>query len=252
MENRPIVIMAAIDKEIDFLLKKLEKRKLEKYNIYEFYEGELYNYPVVLVYSKVGVINATLATYIAITKYNPIAIINEGIAGAHGKNIHTKDIIIGKECFNIVSSRTPIKTIGEGSNSLEWTNLSFIADEENRELYWKADERLVNIAKNTEYNEGKMYVGIIGSGDVWNNEADRILMLNEKYKTLCEEMEGIGIYTVANNFKVPVLGVRVISNNEVLGERYDRSTGLYSQEFAYELIKNIINSESFINKKGNI
>ena len=248
LEKRPIVIICAIDKELDFLLKNLDKRKLEKVNIYEFYEGEFYNYPVVIVYAKVGVINATLATYISITKYNPIAIINAGIGGAHSKDIHVKDVIIGEECFNIVSCRTPEKSIGEGSNSLEWTNLSFIADEENRELYWKADKRLVDIAKNTIYEEGKKYVGVIGSGDIWNNEADRILMLNQKYRTLCEEMEGIGIYTVANNFQIPVLGIRVISNNEILGEKYDRNTGLYSQKFAYELIKNIINSENFMEK----
>lgn len=73
-------------------------------------------------------------------------------------------------------------------------------------------------------------------GDVWNQEADKILMLHQKYGTLCEEAEGIAVYTVANDFGIPVLGIRVISNNEILEEPYDRNTGLKSQEFTYELI----------------
>ena len=61
-------------------------------------------------------------------------------------------------------------------------------------------------------------------------------MLHQKYGTFCEEMEGIAVYTIANDFGIPVLGIRVISNNEILEEPYDRNTGLKSQEFTYELI----------------
>lgn len=73
-------------------------------------------------------------------------------------------------------------------------------------------------------------------GDIWNREADKILMLLQKYGTLCEEAEGIAVYTVANDFGIPVLGIRVISNNEILNEPYDRNTGLKAQQFTYELI----------------
>ena len=73
-------------------------------------------------------------------------------------------------------------------------------------------------------------------GDIWNREADKILMFHQKYGTLCEEAEGIAVYTIANDFEIPVLGVRVISDNEILDEPYDRNTGLKSQEFTYELI----------------
>jgi adenosylhomocysteine nucleosidase len=85
-----------------------------------------------------------------------------------------------------------------------------------------------------------VHVGTLGSGDVWDKETDRILMLNKKYGTLCEDMESIGIYTVSNMFNIPVIGIRIVSNNEILEEEYDRSIGRKSQEFTYEFIKKII------------
>lgn len=65
-------------------------------------------------------------------------------------------------------------------------------------------------------------------------------MFSEKYQTLCEEMEGYAIAKVSNSYKIPMINIRAISNNEVLGEKYVRKVGRYSQEFTMELLKNII------------
>ena len=64
-------------------------------------------------------------------------------------------------------------------------------------------------------------------------------MFNQKYKTLCEEMEGYAVSKVASTYGVPFINIRVISNNEILGESYKREVGKYSQEFTLELVKNI-------------
>jgi adenosylhomocysteine nucleosidase len=100
-------------------------------------------------------INAAVATHIAIEKYNPIAIINEGTAGGHGRNVHKGDIVIGKKCINILSSQIPFKKENEGSNSLDWELVNFISGEENRLIYQKADENLVRIAKQVEFPSRK-------------------------------------------------------------------------------------------------
>ncbi len=247
MEIKPIVIIAAMQEESDFLINKLKNAKCENVGKYKFYEGFINNYPVVICESLVMSINAAIATHIAIEKYNPIAILNEGTAGAHEKTIHKGDIVIGEKCINITSCKTPNKKAGEGSNSLDWKLVNFISGEENKLEYQYGDKRLINIAKQVTYTEGMVYFGTIGSGDVWNNEIDRILWLNREYKTLCEEMEGIAVYTVANNFNIPVLGIRIISNNEILGEEFDKNLGLKSQEFTYELILKMI-QEKYLDK----
>ena len=53
-------------------------------------------------------------------------------------------------------------------------------------------------------------------------------------------MEGIGVYKVCNRLNVPVISFRVISNNEILGMRYDVSYGKKSQIFSYEFVKRYI------------
>jgi adenosylhomocysteine nucleosidase len=240
MEKRPIVVMAAMEVEADFLASKLENVKETEVNKYKFYEGTVNGYPVVVCRCLVMTINAAVATYIAIEKYNPIAIISQGTAGGSGENIHKGDIVIGEKCINIISSKTPYKKEGEGSNSLEWELCNFISGEEDRLVYQYADENLIELAKQVEYKDGNIHTGIIGSGDIWSSEIDRIKMLNQKYGVLCEEMEGIAIYILANNFNIPVIGIRVISDNEILREEYDRNLGRKSQEFAYSLIQKMI------------
>ena len=240
MKKKPILIVAAMDVEFELLKNKLENLKVSKINKYNFYEGTIDDYPVVICNCLIMSINASIATTLAIHKYNPLVIINEGTSGGHGQNVHKGDIVIGENCINILSAGTPRKEKGEGSNSLEWVLTTFITEKPNRLIYQQANSKLVNLAKSVEYLEGKVHIGTIGSGDIWDREYDRMEMLNKKYGTLCEDMEANAIYTVANQFNIPVIGIKIVSNNEGLGECYERSTGVKSQEFSYELIKKII------------
>ena len=75
------------------------------------------------------------------------------------------------------------------------------------------------------------------AGDIWNMEADRIMLLHKKYGILCEDMESISVYTISNLYNVPVISIRVISNNEILNEEYERDLGIESQKIVKELIK---------------
>ena len=223
MEKRPILIMTSMKVEAEFLLQKLKNKVCEKVGKYSFYEGTIENYPVVVCHCHIHSVNSAVATYVGIEKYSPIAIISQGTAGAHGKNIHIGDIVIGEKCVNIVCSRTPRKKEGEGSNSLEWDLVNFIEGEDNRLIYQYGDNHLIELAKKVNYTDGKIHFGTYG--------------------TLCEEMEGIAVYSIANDFEIPVLGIRVISNNEILEEPYDRNTALKSQEFTYKLILEIVKEE---------
>lgn len=63
--------------------------------------------------------------------------------------------------------------------------------------------------------------------------------MNEKYGILCEEMEGIAVYSVANQYGIPVIDIRVISDNEILKEEYDRKVSIRVQEFTMNLLKEI-------------
>lgn len=235
--ERTIMIMGAMeDAELNLLKENLENIEIYNEKGYKFYKGKILDKDIVLCCTKVGTINAALATQIGILKFNPNIIIGQGIAGGHGYNVHVKDIVIGTEIININTIETVKKEIKQGSNSLEWKLNSFENDIDENIIIEKSNEILVEIAKKVKYDYGKVLCGKIGSGDVWNKETDRILMFNEKYNTLCEEMEGYSIAKVSKIYNIPFIIIRAISNNEILGEKYAREVGKYTQEFVLEIL----------------
>ena len=86
----------------------------------------------------------------------------------------------------------------------------------------------------------------MGSGDVWNNEKDRLLWLSEKYDIICEDMETISTYQIGLKFNIPTIGIRILSNNLLLGEEYDKSVGKIGQEYIYNLVKRTIGTDLFV------
>ena len=70
--------------------------------------------------TRMGMSNSAAATAIAIERYKPIAIINQGTSGGHDPKLNVYDIILGKYAANIGAFKTPSKAVGVGSNSLEW------------------------------------------------------------------------------------------------------------------------------------
>ena len=236
MSIKPILISAAVDTELNYLLEKLENKMEKNLHGYSFWEGIYSSYPVIIYKTEVGTINATISTVLAIKEYDPLFIINTGTAGSHRKDIVPKDIVIGKEIISIDSYKAENKAEGEGSNSLEWEQPGF-----KFEKVINCDSKLLDfVNSNNFYNDGKVHIGRIGSGNVFNKEVDKINELHESLNTICEEMEGIGVYKTCEKLEVPKISFMVISNNEIVGLSYDTSYGLYGQKFTYEFVKKYI------------
>ena len=49
-------------------------------------------------------------------------------------------------------------------------------------------------------------------------------------------MEIAGVYSVADSFKIPVVGVRIISNNSLLDEGYDPAIASECQKLICKII----------------
>lgn len=251
MEKRPILISVAMENELDFLVNRLVNKKEKKILDYRVFEGEIDLYPIVIVETLVGLVNAAIALTKIIDIYKPILIINQGTAGSHEYNIHKFDLVIGKEVVSINSIKTNVMQLGRGVNPLDW-NIGEYVGTKNEVIVYQATEELITIVESMEnkYQYGKVHYGRIGSGDVWNREIDRIKWINKKLKTSCEEMEALSVYKIANMNNIPVLAIKVISNNEILQEKYDTLTANACQEFVYEYIKEYIRLNlNVINRK---
>lgn len=242
-EKRPILLQGAMEVEIKYFKEIVsDLEEIEIYG-YKFYKGRYEEYPVVISKTNVGLIEGAIATFIGITNFNPKAIINQGTAGGCSKNAHNYDIIVGEKCININSYITKKREETQGSMPLEWELLTF-KDGKDELVELKADNSLLDIALkcDSKYNKGNVIAGIIGSGDVWDNEIDRIKWFNERYNVECEDMETVSTYSVCNKLDVPVIGIRVISDNEILKEEYDKNIGIESQKYTIEVVKELIKS----------
>jgi len=241
MDRRPILIQGAIDIEINYLISILENKEEICIGTYKFYKGTIDDYPVIVSKTKIGQTNAGASTSIAILKYDPIMIINQGTAGGHGRKIHKGDIVVGNDYINLTAFRIERREEGTGANLEGWQMRAFYTDNQHH-IYNIADERLVKIAGKLrdQYEFGKVYKGRIASGEIWNRESDRIMYIYNTYKTLCEEMETGAVYTIAKNFKVPVIGIRVITNNEVLKETYDKTFAKHIAEKCQNYVEKIV------------
>ncbi len=209
-----IMIMGAMkDVELNLILDNLTDVKIHEEVCCTFYEGRLFDKNVVVCHSNIGSVHAAVATFAGIKKYRPTAIIGIGVAGAHREDIHREELVIATSVINL--------------NSLDYELKKFDSSKE-----------LLEMMKNSQVNSNsKVHYGTIGSGDVWTKDAEKIKVFNEKYLTLCEEMESAAIYEVAKRFDVPVVSIRAISNNEITGEEYVRETGAIAQRFLFELLK---------------
>lgn len=126
---RPIIIQAPMPIEGENFAKKLQNVKEEKSGSFIFLIGTLDHYPVIVTKTGKGMENTAAATAVAIERYNPIAIINQGTSGGHDASLNVFDIVLGKRVTNIGSMKTPELAEGEGSDPFKWIPMDLLASE---------------------------------------------------------------------------------------------------------------------------
>jgi adenosylhomocysteine nucleosidase len=246
-ETAPVVVQGAMPIETDRLVSRLDAVKIETVGGWTFWRGLIDAYPVVVSRTRKGVSNVAAATTIAVERYRPIAIINQGTAGGHDPELRVYDIVLGHYSVNLGAFKTAHRKRGECSNTLEWHPLDLLASEGSaaedpaarRMRRFEADERLLAAAQSVKhlYGKGRVVAGVIGSSDLWNSELDRIEQLHRQYETSVEEMETASAAQIAGAFQIPFLGVRVLSNNITNGGTYDGTTGEACQEYVYHVVR---------------
>ncbi|WP_375137324.1 5'-methylthioadenosine/S-adenosylhomocysteine nucleosidase [Cytobacillus oceanisediminis] len=248
--QRPILIQGPMPIEAEKFAQRLDKVKVEKSGTFVFYIGKLDKYPVIVAKTGKGMENTAAATAVAIEKYEPIAIINQGTSGGHDPSLNVFDIVLGKRTTNIGSLKTGHLEENEGIEPTNWIPMDLMASEGSagedpnaeKARYYEGDEDLLAAANavKDKYTKGKIVEGTIGSADVWNNEVDRIKWFHENYGTSVEEMEGAAAAQIAKAYDVPFLGIRVLSNNKTNGGQYNPNTAEANQDYVYEVVKQYI------------
>ena len=250
--QRPILIQGAMTAEVGNLIKALENPVVYWHMHYLFVAGTYKNYPVVVSRTGIGMENAAASTVLAVEKFNPIAVINQGTAGAYSPNLHIYDIVIGDKSINCSAYKEEYSAAGEyditkqilrgipAYDKDDKTSTEFVRFSE-----FKPDEKLLKVAQTTAAlnRNWNVTLGTIGSANGWNNAIDHINFLRDNYGVDCEEMETNAVAQMCHTADVPFISIRIISDNSVTGEPFELATALPCQDFsllvAEKLIRNI-------------
>ena len=242
----PIVVQGAMVSETERLIALLESPTIERIGGWTFWRGTIDGYPVIVSRTNKGMSNAAAATALAIERFRPRAIINQGTAGGHDPALKVYDIVIGSASLNVGAFRAMFRKRGEGSAPLEWIPLDLLAEGSaisqtapKLPSRFEADPALLEVARSvrTSYTRGTVVDGIIGSSDMWIDELDRVAQFHERFGTSVEEMETASAAQVAAQFAVPFVGIRVLSDNITNASTYDPKAGEACEQFVHTVVK---------------
>jgi adenosylhomocysteine nucleosidase len=247
---RPIILQGAMQLEIEKLAGRLDTPSVERVGGWTFWRGSVDGYPVIVSKTLKGMSNAAAATVIAVERYHPGAIVNQGTAGGHDPNLHLYDIVVGASAVNIGAFKSRYRAAGRGSSPFDWMPLDLMASDGSagndpnarKPARFQADGPLLAAARRAKgtYTRGRVVEGVIGSSDVWNDEVDRVAWFHTTFGTMVEEMETASAAQIASLFDVPFLGIRVVSDNIRNGGAYDPNTGEACEDYVYQVVKSYV------------
>ena len=115
---RPVLVQGAMPSETELLVGRLDGASVDRIGGWTFWRGTMDGYPVIVSKTLKGMSNAAAATALAIERYQPIAIINQGTAGGHIPTLRVYDIVLGTSAVNLGAFKSPRRPAGQGSNTL--------------------------------------------------------------------------------------------------------------------------------------
>ncbi len=249
--TKAILLQAAMKTELAQLLQAMPPQRTEVLGGYVYHHCEFQGYPVICSETEIGMVNASSACSLALSQYPIACILNQGLAGSHRVDLGVGDIVLGAEAVTINSHQKPLQ---EEISVPDWLPYDFFHPETEEELEISADdhgkrelapsipcsEELLSIFAQAPYEGGQKLVGIVGTGDVWNRENDFITLLAQRRGSYCEDMESFAVYQIAKRWAVPVLGLRIISNNELTGAGYSPCEAGKLQNFLLQQLPMVI------------
>ena len=210
-----IAIMGAMPEEIEPIISKLKNVKETVYAANKYYEGTYNGTEVVVAYSKIGKVFATLTATILVEKFACNTLLFSGVAGAISDELKIGDLIIAdgvaQHDLDITAFGHPYGYVPEG------------------EVCIPTDVALRNIAKDVAKEKGlTLKEGIIATGDQFVANAERKDWIGKTFKADALEMEGAAVAVACSSLNIPFFILRAISDTADMDASFDFDTFLES------------------------
>jgi len=195
-----IAIMGAMPEEVEPIVSKLDYVKRTNYAANTYYEGTYNGQEVVVAYSKIGKVFASLTATILIEKFGCEKLLFSGVAGAISDELNIGDLIIAdglcQHDLDITAFGHPFGYVPEG------------------EVCIPTDVTLRNVAKEVAKAKGLVLKeGVIATGDQFVDNADRKNWIGDTFKADALEMEGASVAVVCSSLDTPFFILRAISDS---------------------------------------
>ena len=251
MGERPIGILAAMPEEVRHLGQALTVDDKVVRGAYAFRQGRLDEVPVVLVEAGIGKVNTALVATLLFDHFGCRMALLTGVAGGLDPNIGIGDVVVADRLIEhdygavvdgeIRSYRPGAAPVGESREPLAYPLEPAILELLRRRLGGLDLPSLPASVTGETARQPAIRFGTILSGDQFINcEATR-QRLFKRFEAQAVEMEGAALAQVAEQFGVPCIDVRCVSDLAGADSHLDFAAFLpYAAESAAQVLRRIV------------
>jgi adenosylhomocysteine/aminodeoxyfutalosine nucleosidase len=226
-----IGIMGAMVEEIEPLLEFFKEYETIEYAKNRYYKTNYNGHNIVIAYSKIGKVFASLTATIIIEKFGVEKLLFSGVAGAIDSSLKIGDLIVAR---GLVQHDLDITAFGHPYGYVPEGEVCILADEELLKISKDVAKEL-----NLELKEG-----IIATGDQFIASNEKKEWIEKTFKAQALEMEGASVAVVCDALNVPFFILRAISDSADMDAGFDfdeflNSSAKVSADFIVRMVEKI-------------
>jgi adenosylhomocysteine/aminodeoxyfutalosine nucleosidase len=226
-----LAIMGAMQEEIEPLLAYFDKVNVVEYANNKYYEVSYNGLEIVIAYSKIGKVFASLTASTMIEKFGCDTLLFSGVAGGINPKLKIGDLIIADK---LCQHDLDITAFGHPHGFVPGGKVFVETSKELREIAIKvANENDLNVIE-----------GTIATGDQFVHSNERKEFIEKTFSADALEMEGASVAVVCDALNVPFFILRAISDTADMDAGFDfdeflKSSAKNSADYLIKILKEL-------------
>ena len=226
-----LAIMGAMQEEIEPLLAYFDKVNVVEYANNKYYEVSYNGLEIVIAYSKIGKVFASLTASTMIEKFGCDTLLFSGVAGGINPKLKIGDLIIADK---LCQHDLDITAFGHPHGFVPGGKVFVETSKELREIAIKvANENDLNVIE-----------GTIATGDQFVHSVERKEFIEKTFTADALEMEGASVAVVCDALNVPFFILRAISDTADMDAGFDfdeflKSSAKNSADYLIKILKEL-------------
>lgn len=226
-----LAIMGAMEEEIEPLLEYFENVKVTEFADNKYYEVNLNGLDIVIAYSKIGKVFASLTATTMIEKFGCDTLLFSGVAGGINPKLKIGDLIIADK---LCQHDLDITAFGHPNGFVPGGKVFVETSKELRDVAFEVAEE----------NNISVLEGTIATGDQFVHSVERKEFIESTFNADALEMEGASVAVICDALNVPFLILRAISDTADMDAGFDfdeflKSSAKNSADYMIKIVEKL-------------